>query len=121
MVNFGLVTSDSNYSFVFVSLLVFAIFRGAMNMSTFEIVSFGAKGVFTAFFSAIMTSLMYNCVYRFYRKHKKYIHGAESMDASIHQAIFSLPVLIAVVLFYGVVTFIFFYITEVDNFQEFII
>ena len=43
------------------------------------------------------------------------------MDASIHQAIFSLPVLIAVVLFYGVVSFIFFYITEVDNFQEFII
>ena len=121
MVNFGLVTSDSNYSFVFASLLVFAIFSGAMNMSTFEIVSFGAKGVFTAFFSAIMTSLMYNCVYRFYRKHKKYIHDAESMDAYIHQAIFSLPVLIAVVLFYGVVSFIFFYITEVDNFQEFII
>lgn len=66
MVNLGLITSDSTYSFVFASLLVFAIFSGAMNIDTFDIVSFGAQGVFTALLSTIMTALMYNCVYRFY-------------------------------------------------------
>ncbi|MGN0327639.1 MAG: EAL domain-containing protein [Lachnospira sp.] len=118
MVNYRLVTNHNDYSFVFTSLLVFAIFSGVMNVHDFNVINFGAQGVFTALLTTILTSLIYKSADRIYRKRKKYIHGVESMESTIHHVLFSLPIVVFVVLFFAILASLFFYISGVDSLQE---
>ncbi|MBQ2473395.1 MAG: EAL domain-containing protein [Lachnospira sp.] len=105
-----------NYSLVFISLIVFAIFSGGLNFREFDISNLGEDGVFTAIFLTIITSYFYILIndnlkhgFRFY---------SSGADDTYTQMLYSMPATIIVFIIAVLIYMILVKTTGMESIQE---